>query len=110
MIQVTKDYSDIPDGLLPEKTEHWVEKALEERERHEARSHIYSQKEKLCEIYRSKCAYCETPASPGWDWQVDHYRPTKGNYEHGGYHWLAYEWSNLLLVCGRCNGNGAKSN
>ncbi|MBF0294794.1 MAG: TIGR02646 family protein [Magnetococcales bacterium] len=49
-------------------------------------------------IYHNKCAYCESLIEEQADRRVEHYRP-KG----GGYHWLAYEWSNLLLACESCN-------
>lgn len=59
-------------------------------------------------LFKSKCAYCDHKAS---GFEVDHYRPKKLNEKrkekyhqnYKGYYWLAYEWSNLLLVCGLCN-------
>jgi len=59
--------------------------------------------------YKSKCGYCETYES---DPQVEHHRP-KGFVTYGvgfpkleennGYHWLAYEWTNMIAACARCN-------
>ena len=40
------------------------------------------------------------------DWDVDHYRPkgrVRAELDHPGYYWLAYDWSNLLPACVRCN-------
>lgn len=61
-------------------------------------------------IYHHKCAYCEDFATP----EVEHYRPKKqviGEPQHGGYSWLCYEWSNLVLSCHECNKiGGGKGN
>jgi uncharacterized protein (TIGR02646 family) len=49
------------------------------------------------------CAYCGTVSS-GLD--VDHFRPkgaVDGDENHGGYWWLAYDFSNYLLGCTVCN-------
>jgi uncharacterized protein (TIGR02646 family) len=57
-----------------------------------------------------KCAYCEeSVASQNGD--VEHFRPKRrvsdDNYKpiqnHKGYYWLAYEWTNLLPSCLKCN-------
>lgn len=73
-----------------------------------------------------KCAYCETRVRGGYAGSVEHYRPKagvvvfarRGNRKDGagapprrrvrtrirpGYWWLAYEWSNWLYACDRCN-------
>ncbi len=54
-------------------------------------------------LYKNKCAYCESiEAEP----QIEHYRTKKrvtGEANHYGYYWLAYEWTNLLPVCEKCN-------
>jgi 5-methylcytosine-specific restriction endonuclease McrA len=63
--------------------------------------------------YDPKCAYCESTVETVAALQVEHYRPKKevtGAPGHLGYYWLAYEWTNLLLACPRCNGAGAKAN
>ncbi|MDJ0835694.1 MAG: TIGR02646 family protein [Acidobacteriota bacterium] len=65
----------------------------------------------LDSIYHGKCAYCESIMEPASSGQVEHYRPKKNLIDdkaHPGYYWLAYEWTNLLLSCARCNGK--KSN
>ena len=69
--------------------------------------------EDLMLLYKNKCAICERDR--GTELQVDHYRPkktraniTQVQYNQPGYYWLAYEWSNLIPLCSKCNGN--KSN
>lgn len=47
------------------------------------------------------CAYCQNEFEREQG-HVEHVRPKKGGPE-GGYFWLAYEFSNLLLVCTWCN-------
>jgi uncharacterized protein (TIGR02646 family) len=66
-------------------------------------------REKLNELYFSKCAYCETLCKA----EIEHYRPKKGVTEdtlHNGYYWLCYEWSNLVPSCRYCNTEGGKGN
>jgi 5-methylcytosine-specific restriction endonuclease McrA len=65
--------------------------------------------------YGPKCAYCESTVETVAALQVEHYRPKKEvtgepTHQHQGYYWLAYEWTNLLYACPRCNGAGAKAN
>ena len=77
-------------------------------------SHIYGRlKEFQLGWFQGKCAYCETPIDPGFWGDVEHYRPKRRVEEdptHPGYYWLAYEPSNLLPSCQRCNqGEGKKS-
>jgi len=62
-----------------------------------------------------KCFYCESKIEHGSKLQIEHYRPKAGvskkdtgGVENEGYFWLANEWTNLLLACDACNGNGAK--
>jgi len=55
----------------------------------------------------TKCAYCETDYAPGYDGDVEHFRP-KGRVKERvpqtpGYYWLANEWDNLFLSCMHCN-------
>lgn len=55
-----------------------------------------------------KCSYCERCVSPSDP--IDHYRPRRpcergdGTFDHAGYWWLTWSWSNLLLSCGEHNG------
>lgn len=72
-----------------------------------------------------KCAFCETRTSAGYPGDVEHFRPKSycqqlspasnlndiGGHAPGrvkgpksyGYWWLAYDWSNYLFSCNRCN-------
>ena len=74
-------------------------------------------KDELFSLYHGKCAYCESPLRlSSWD-QLDHFRPknrvldehsrvvciNRAGKPHGGYYWLAYEWTNLLPSCAVCN-------
>jgi 5-methylcytosine-specific restriction endonuclease McrA len=52
-----------------------------------------------------KCWYTESK-NPGTDDDIDHFRP-KGRVEedenHGGYYWMALDWTNFRLSCHRAN-------
>ena len=83
--------------------------ALREAGAHEAQASVYGHDQvraALEALFHDKCAYCETEASAGFDWNVEHFRP-KGKVaeraDHPGYYWLAYEWSNLYPSCSHCN-------
>lgn len=83
--------------------------------------HIFAQAQ-----YGGKCAYCETRTSSGNAGDVEHFRPKaysqqatkaatdlndiggkapnrKMGAKGAGYWWLAYDWSNYLYSCSRCN-------
>lgn len=78
--------------------------------------------------FYGKCAYCEVPIRDYQHGDVEHFRPKAGisdengqtvylldeegqtlvdadgkPVEHPGYYWLAYEWTNLLPSCVKCN-------
>ena len=78
--------------------------------------------------FYGKCAYCEVSIRDYQHGDVEHFRPKAGvtdengqpvylldeeglvqidskgePLEHPGYYWLAYEWTNLLPACVRCN-------
>ena len=74
----------------------------------------------LFAAFDHKCAYCETLISAAQPGDVEHYRPKnrvtdallkpikayydgRGEVDHLGYFWLAYEWDNLLFSCTDCN-------
>lgn len=60
----------------------------------------------LEELFRDKCAYCETTGFAGFPWDVEHFRPKGSVAEdpaHPGYYWLAYAWENLYPSCVLCN-------
>lgn len=74
--------------------------------------------------FRGKCAYCECWLTDFQYGDIEHFRPKKGvtdmddrpvlvsnedggpRVEHPGYFWLAYDWTNLLPSCQRCNQPG----
>jgi uncharacterized protein (TIGR02646 family) len=82
---------------------------------------IYSRyKDFLIRLFDGKCAYCESKFTVSQPGDVEHFRPKgrvvddnfkpirvqhpkKGEIEHPGYYWLAYEWKNLLPSCADCN-------
>jgi len=56
----------------------------------------YPIRDALRDIYRNKCAYCETHFNRSYI-KIEHYRPKSIYYA------LAYSWSNLLPICDICN-------
>ena len=52
----------------------------------------------LLQTFMSKCAYCESKIRQIDYGQIDHFRPFLLFPD------LTYEWSNLFLACGVCNG------
>lgn len=51
--------------------------------------------------FHDKCAYCESKLSHVGYGHIEHFRPKAGDRGRPD---LAFEWRNLLLACGRCNG------
>ena len=105
MIKIRKTLSVIPNSLKIPKTGKSTKTHTRRMEIIEGGSYIDERKynsryktedikELLKEIYKSKCAYCETHIE---QFHVDHYRPKKI------YYWLAFSWDNLLLTCPTCN-------
>jgi len=104
-----------PTALLASKWDELKADLLKEKNSHEAKTACYRDCtiEELTQLYKDKCAICERDR--GIELQVDHYRPKKArankthtSYNHPGYYWLAYTWTNLLPLCSACNGK--KSN
>ena len=66
-------------------------------------------KDSLIDIQGYKCCFCESKIGHIDDGDVEHFRPKAGWVQDEepinkpGYFWLAYEWDNLLLSCGKCN-------
>jgi hypothetical protein len=73
----------------------------------------------LEQLFHGKCAYCESNITSTHPIDVEHYRP-KGRlkdidgkivkitvngkeFDHPGYWWLCYDWTNLLPSCIDCN-------
>lgn len=57
-------------------------------------------------LFHGKCAYCETRYSVTAPVDIEHHRPKGAVAEdpaHGGYWWVAMDWSNLLPSCIDCN-------
>ncbi|MFC6225228.1 hypothetical protein ACFP2F_18420 [Hymenobacter artigasi] len=123
MIQVTKSPS-APAPLLTRGAKHRQQlETLHERdpdacEKSEntilhSRDGIYnstSVKDRLRADQHDKCCYCESLFIATSYGDVEHFRPKAGYQQlwegplhKPGYYWLAYEWSNLLFSCQRCN-------
>lgn len=108
MISIEKDFASIPDKLNTVERTDLIKLSLTEKNKHDFKSKVYRDGtlKELETLYHHKCGYCETDTTAGAPMQVEHYRPkaevTKEK-EHEGYYWIAYEWSNLLLSCSRCN-------
>jgi uncharacterized protein (TIGR02646 family) len=116
MIRIQKDYKVIPEKLKSKACFKQIETVLKEKESHKFASYHYRDGclADLQALYHQKCAYCETDPAAGSSLQVEHFRPkdknnrvSKDSDDRHAYYWLAYEWSNLLLMCAKCN--GAKS-
>jgi len=73
-------------------------------------------KKKLKKAQHNKCCFCEKDQGEEYG-AVEHYRPKMGykvdktqkTLTKPGYYWLAYDWNNLLFVCGYCNTGYKKS-
>jgi uncharacterized protein (TIGR02646 family) len=116
MKKASKDFDNPPAILInATRMKHLRTAIANQSARHISNKH-YSPalvKKKLKAIYNSKCSYCESTVEQVASLQVEHYRPknaVSNNPAHPGYYWLALEWSNLLLGCPACNGQGAKGN
>ncbi|HEX9940245.1 MAG TPA: AAA family ATPase [Longimicrobium sp.] len=66
----------------------------------------------VAELFRGKCAYCETAVTSRDTGGVDHFRPRanarddfRSAVDPDHYWWLAYEWTNLYLACAVCARN-----
>ena len=57
-------------------------------------------------MFHGKCAYCESKITHIEYGHIEHFHPKRGT---NGRPDLTFEWSNLLLACGVCNGPGNKS-
>lgn len=108
MVHIEKDET-LPEGLTDSKWDKIKADVLIGKNDHKANSKCYRDTtlDRLVKLYSNKCACCER--SRGEELQVDHYRPKKARqnkdatYNHSGYYWLTYEWSNLMPLCSSCN-------
>jgi hypothetical protein len=85
-----------------------VQRAYAARQRYEFGSNALWQelKDFLFAHFDETCAYCEVSLRAGCFGAVEHYRPKSSVREapgHPGYYWLAYEVTNYLPTCDRCN-------
>ncbi len=110
MISVKKDFNTPPTELNTDKRTARIKDALLLKNSHKFDSSVYRDgtinELESEDLYHNKCAYCQTDTTAGAPMQVEHYRPKSGvakDKTHEGYYWLAYEWSNLLLSCSKCN-------
>lgn len=67
-------------------------------------------KESLRNLFKHKCAYCESPISEAIGiGDIDHFRPKSNargfdkDFSKDHYWWLTYEWKNLYYSCPNCN-------
>jgi len=74
---------------------------------------VYKEKEvkqALEQVFRMKCAYCESSYRAVMPFPVEHWRPKgrvtldDGSRRKTGYFWLAAKWENLYVSCSDCNG------
>lgn len=118
MIAITKSQNpkNIPATLTKQECINSLEKIInlnDPKHKEKIESKIYRAEDvynKLKSLYHNKCAYCESFEDQP---EIEHYRPkgrVSGDSSHGGYYWLAYEWTNLLPACHDCNRQGAKGN
>jgi uncharacterized protein (TIGR02646 family) len=108
MISIKKDFAALPDKLISSIRVDLILDSITTKNKHVFSSKVYRDTtlSALEKLYKSKCAYCETDTSAGAPMQVEHYRPKAKVTEdstHLGYYWVAYEWSNLILSCSKCN-------
>lgn len=61
-------------------------------------------KQALLEMFGGKCAYCESKIIHVDYGHIEHFKP-KDKFRE-----LCFQWSNLLLACGVCNGAEHKGN
>lgn len=116
MKKAIKDFDTPPAILVNAHRRNKVKQAVADQSANHITGSDYSPaavKTLLEAIYNAKCSYCESTVKQVAALQVEHYRPKKGVAEdasHKGYYWLSVEWTNLLLGCPACNGQGAKGN
>jgi uncharacterized protein (TIGR02646 family) len=62
-------------------------------------------KDCLVKLFHGKCAYCESKIMHVDYGHIEHYRPKSGPFGRPD---LTFDWNNLLLACGICNGSAHK--
>ncbi len=81
-IDIYKGYGNIPKSIKDTIWTHYKHKDI---------------REKLFASSYHKCAYCEAKPAESGNIEVEHFRP-KSIYPE-----LAFEWTNLLPICRKCN-------
>lgn len=97
--------------ILTKKADKWRRTLLSadtkpKRIRAEAKYRHREIKNALVRMFCGKCAYCESKITHADYGQIEHFRPKRGMRGRPD---LVFEWTNLLLACGVCNGAGHKS-
>jgi len=98
-------------SILEKKATEWTQKLLtaataKGKKNAEGKYQHKQIKEALIELFHGKCAYCEskiTHIDYGYG-HIEHFKPKS----HPIYRALTFEWTNLLLACGVCNGSEHK--
>lgn len=108
MQQYKKDFAAVPVELQA-KFEEKKTDLIKERENHNFNGYQVAQQD-LLQLAHQKCVYCDrfvkippkgnNAKQDNQTATIEHYRP-----KSRGYWWLAYEWSNLYILCRRCNRN-----
>ncbi len=93
--------------ILRRKSAQWTRNLLtandREQQRRAEKKYQHRQiKEYLVRMFHGKCAYCESKITHIDYGHIEHYRP-KAHFPE-----LAFEWTNLFLACGICNGTAHK--
>lgn len=94
-------------AVLPRSRKKWLEalaraKTPEERERALGRYRHDAIKDALVAAFHGKCAYCESYIRHVDYGHIEHFRP------RAKYPKKTFDWSNLVLACGVCNGSEHK--
>lgn len=116
MVKIVKKKTDTPASLLTRGATEIA--ALKKMNKAELMAYKYNTKlygsaevkDKLKELQKDKCCFCEARVSVVSHGDVEHYRPKGGwvqkekdKLTQPGYYWLAYDFTNLFLSCQICN-------
>lgn len=91
--------------VLEKNTAEWTRKLLaatstKDKNRAENKYRHKQIKDALVILFHGKCAYCESKITHIDYGHIEHFKPKS----HNAYRSLTFEWTNLLLACGVCNG------
>lgn len=108
MIRVARTAATAPDGFAARRAE--LEEGLRAQRVavptlsvskywNSVRRRLQSDAQALAELFRRKCAYCESPIEHVSPAHIEHFAPKSlSEYEH-----RAFDWLNWLYACPRCN-------